>query len=84
MGHWNAHHRAWADRGDTLVQDGRGEELRRWQRAGQWVLVRPEGATREREIERGLRLTYFSTGGCSGNQSGGKSGQPITEPLGSQ
>ena len=35
MGDWNVHHRIWADRGDTLVHDGRGEELRRWQRAGQ-------------------------------------------------
>ena len=30
MGDWNAHHRAWADKGDTLMQDGRGEELRGW------------------------------------------------------
>ena len=32
MGDWNAHHRLWADIGDTLKQDGRGEELREWQR----------------------------------------------------
>ena len=30
MGDWNAHHKAWADKGNTLVQDRRGEELRRW------------------------------------------------------
>ena len=59
MGNWNAHHRAWADRGDNLVQDGRGEELRRWQRAGQWVLVRPEGPTWEREIEGRWKRTMI-------------------------
>ena len=30
IGDWNAHHKLWADRGDTLMQDGRGEELRSW------------------------------------------------------
>ena len=39
------------------MQDGRGEELRRWQRAGQWVLVHPEGLTWEREIEGRWKMT---------------------------
>ena len=34
MGHWNAHHRLWVDKGDTLIQDSRGKELRGWQHAG--------------------------------------------------
>ena len=51
MGDWNAYHKVWADRGDTLVQDGRGEELRNWQCAGQWNLACPEGPTWEREVE---------------------------------
>ena len=45
IGDWNVHHRLWADTGDTLVQDGRGEKLKRWQRAGQWMLVDPAGPT---------------------------------------
>ena len=48
---WNANHRLWADRGDTLLQDSRGEELRGWQRAVQWVLMNPGGQTWEREVE---------------------------------
>ena len=57
MGDWNAHHKLWADRGDTLLQDCRGEELRRWQRTGQWVLADPEGPTWEREVEGRWRRT---------------------------
>ena len=57
MGDWNAHHRAWADKGDTLMQDGRGVELRAWQRAGQWVLAGPDGPTWEREVEGRWRRT---------------------------
>ena len=42
---------------NTLTQDGRGEELRRWQHAGQWVLVNPVGPTWEREVEGRWRRT---------------------------
>ena len=57
MGDWNAHHKLWADRGDTLLQDGRGKELRSWQRAGQWALAGPKGPTWEREVEGRWRRT---------------------------
>ena len=59
MGDWNAHHKLWVDRGDAVMQDGRGEELRGWQRTGQWVLVRPEGPTLEREIEGQWKRTII-------------------------
>ena len=57
MGDSNAHHKLWADSRDTLIQDGRGEELRSWQCVGQWMLASPEGPTWEREVEGRWRRT---------------------------